>query len=45
MGVHSEPEIVVNEVTSEDKCIVLASDGVWEFIESQVQQVWLGRRK
>ena len=35
MGVTSEPDCTVIELTPHDKFIVLASDGVWEFIESQ----------
>ena len=31
----SEPDCTVIELTPQDKFIVLASDGVWEFIESQ----------
>ncbi|KAK9808640.1 hypothetical protein WJX72_001084 [[Myrmecia] bisecta] len=35
VGVTSQPECSVIELTPVDKFIVLASDGVWEFIESQ----------
>ncbi len=35
MGVTSEPECTVKELTPVDKFMILASDGVWEFIESQ----------
>mmetsp|Transcript_16904 Transcript_16904/g.35650 ORF Transcript_16904/g.35650 Transcript_16904/m.35650 type:complete len:413 (-) Transcript_16904:536-1774(-) len=35
LGVFAEPEITEKEVTSVDRCVVLASDGVWEFISSQ----------
>ena len=35
IGVYAEPEILTREVTSKDSVIVLASDGVWEFITSQ----------
>ena len=35
VGVTSQPECTVIELTPADKFIVLASDGVWEFIESQ----------
>ena len=31
----SEPECTVKELTPVDKFMILASDGVWEFIESQ----------
>ena len=34
-GVISEPEILEYSITSEDKFIVLASDGVWEFLSNQ----------
>lgn len=35
VGVISEPEIMQVELTPEHKFLVLASDGVWEFISSQ----------
>ncbi len=35
MGVTSEPECTEKELTPVDKFMILASDGVWEFIESQ----------
>lgn len=35
IGVFAEPEITETGITVEDKCIILASDGVWEFISSQ----------
>lgn len=35
VGVTSEPECTVKELTPVDKFMILASDGVWEFIESQ----------
>lgn len=34
-GVHAVPEIKQFELTSDDKIIVLASDGVWEFLDNQ----------
>jgi len=34
VGVTAVPEIKEFELTSEDKVIVLASDGVWEFLEN-----------
>ncbi len=34
-GVVSEPELVERDLTSEDKCIIIASDGVWEQIGNQ----------
>ncbi|KAL3930229.1 MAG: hypothetical protein SGPRY_001625 [Prymnesium sp.] len=35
LGVFAEPEITETEVRPEDRCILLASDGVWEFMSSQ----------
>jgi len=35
VGVISIPEIKVHSLTAEDEFIVLASDGVWEFMENQ----------
>lgn len=35
VGVISEPEIVVHELTPMDKFLVIASDGIWEFINNQ----------
>lgn len=34
VGVHAVPEVKTFELESEDKIIVLASDGVWEFLEN-----------
>jgi serine/threonine protein phosphatase PrpC len=34
-GVHAVPEVKTFELTKEDKIIVLASDGVFEFLENQ----------
>jgi serine/threonine protein phosphatase PrpC len=34
VGVISEPEVIFHELTSFDKFIVVASDGIWEFISS-----------
>lgn len=34
VGVSFEPEIIVHEMSSEDKFLVLASDGIWEFIDN-----------
>ncbi len=31
-GVISEPEITEYEITQEDKFIIVASDGVWEYM-------------
>jgi serine/threonine protein phosphatase PrpC/CRP-like cAMP-binding protein len=35
LGVFAEPEMLTKEVTSEDRIIVLASDGVFEFLTNQ----------
>ena len=35
VGTISEPEIEEYEITEDDKFIILASDGIWEFISSQ----------
>jgi serine/threonine protein phosphatase PrpC len=35
VGVIAEPEVIIHELTSLDKFLVVASDGVWEFISSQ----------
>jgi serine/threonine protein phosphatase PrpC len=32
VGVIAEPEIIEYDLTHEDKMIVMASDGVWEFM-------------
>lgn len=34
VGVISVPEIMIHKMTGEEKYMILASDGVWEFIES-----------
>ena len=34
VGVISIPEIIQHKVTKEDELLVLASDGVWEFIDN-----------
>lgn len=34
VGVISEPEFVTRTITTDDKFLILASDGIWEFIES-----------
>jgi len=33
--VSAEPVIVEDDLTGEDECLILASDGVWEFVSSQ----------
>ena len=35
VGTISEPEIETFDITSDDKFIIIASDGIWEFISSQ----------
>jgi serine/threonine protein phosphatase PrpC len=35
VGVYAEPELTVYELSARDKCVVLASDGVWEFLTNQ----------
>jgi len=35
VGVICEPEILEFNLSSDDKFIVLASDGIWEFITSE----------
>ena len=34
-GVSPEPELSTHQLTRDDKCMIIASDGVWEFISSQ----------
>lgn len=34
-GVHAVPEVKTFELSTDDKIIVLASDGVWEFLENE----------
>jgi serine/threonine protein phosphatase PrpC/CRP-like cAMP-binding protein len=35
LGVYAEPEMITREVTPDDKILVLASDGVFEFLTNQ----------
>jgi len=35
IGVFAEPELLCKELTNDDKFLVVASDGVWEFITNQ----------
>ena len=35
VGVSSDPEIMRFELKAEDKFIVIASDGVWEFLSNE----------
>ncbi len=48
IGVIAEPEITEYDIASEDRFIILASDGVWEFLSSQdavdIVQEKIGRR-
>lgn len=34
-GVIADPEIFESQLTTEDKFIVLASDGIWEFLSNE----------
>ena len=34
-GVHAIPEVKVFEFSEEDKIVILASDGVWEFLNNE----------
>lgn len=34
VGVISEPDVNVHDITREDRFIIMASDGVWEFLSS-----------
>ena len=34
VGVHANPEVTFFDLTMDDKIIVIASDGVWEFLEN-----------
>ena len=34
-GVHAVPEIKMFEIQPNDKVIVIASDGIWEFLTNQ----------
>lgn len=36
VGVNAIPEIMTFDLTPDDKIIILASDGVWEFLDNQV---------
>ncbi|OMJ93818.1 hypothetical protein SteCoe_3142 [Stentor coeruleus] len=45
-GIVNDPEIVVRNIHVEDKFLILATDGIWEFISSQeavdiVKDVWV----
>ena len=35
IGVFAEPEIMIRQLTRTNPFLVLASDGVWEFLSSQ----------
>lgn len=34
VGVISEPEVIIHELSPQDKFLIIASDGIWEFISS-----------
>ena len=36
VGVTAEPEVVEYDLQEDDQFFILASDGVWEFMSSQV---------
>ena len=36
IGVYAEPEVFSKEISDEDEVLVLASDGVFEFIPNQI---------
>lgn len=42
VGVIPEPEVKEFTIVPEDKFMILASDGVWEFISSQVRRLVIG---
>lgn len=31
-GTHAEPELKTHKITNDDKYMVIASDGVWEYL-------------
>ena len=35
VGVIAEPDVAVHKVSPNDKCLLLASDGVWEFLTNE----------
>lgn len=35
VGVTSEPEIFIHELSSSDKYMIIASDGLWEFMSNE----------
>jgi serine/threonine protein phosphatase PrpC len=39
VGVIPEPEVLIFDVDPKDEFMIMASDGVWEFITSQVNIV------
>jgi serine/threonine protein phosphatase PrpC len=43
VGVIPEPEVKELTITAEDNFIIISSDGVWEFISSQVISLHLVR--
>lgn len=43
VGVSSVPEMHVVELTPADRLLVVASDGLWEFMSNQEVRSWLTR--
>ena len=41
VGVVADPEITPYTIAESDKFMIMASDGVWEFISSQVSELFL----
>jgi len=41
VGIIAEPEITHWNFTKEDKFLILASDGIWEFIDSEEVRIYL----
>lgn len=41
VGVIAEPEVKEYALADNDKFFILASDGVWEFLSSQVKKLML----
>ena len=35
LGVYAEPELTTHQMVKEDEYIVVASDGIWEFMTNQ----------
>lgn len=43
VGVTHKPDVTIHTLTPEDRYLIVASDGVWELISSQVssRRAWL----